>query len=64
MVVEKNVRIPQRFFDNHYKALTVKIVPGGAVYLLTIERLVRNSFAYRNMEYRPAYYPVDGCAIP
>ena len=46
------------------KALPVKIVPYGAVYLITIERPVQTSFAYRNMEHRPAYYPVDGYAIP
>jgi hypothetical protein len=24
VVVEKNVRIPERFFDNHYKSATIK----------------------------------------
>jgi hypothetical protein len=35
MVVEKNVRITKRFFDNHYKVISVKLNPYAEIAILS-----------------------------
>jgi hypothetical protein len=46
VVVEKNVSIPERFFDNHYKGLTTKSTMG----ILYLNKRYTNFGGYANVQ--------------